>query len=162
MTEEQIRSILSESIKRFKKFDLELLRIDVNERSLTHKFAEHLQYVVGDLWNVDCEYNRYGKDKKLLDEIKGIVGSNVQTDSVKTKTVYPDIIVHKRGKCGSNLLVIEAKKNPTNNEKNGDIAKLTRLQNKFGYSCAVFLEFDIKKKEIFLNYLNNSISNSGD
>jgi len=43
---------------------------------------------------VDCEYNRYGDEtKRLLD----------------SKIVFPDIIIHHRGK-NENLVVIEVKK----------------------------------------------------
>ena len=37
--------------------DRELLDVDANERSITHKLAEHLQRKFPG-WHVDCEYNR--------------------------------------------------------------------------------------------------------
>jgi hypothetical protein len=43
-----------------------LLACDLNERSITHKFAEHLQRKFPE-WNVDCEYNRDYHDPKRLD-----------------------------------------------------------------------------------------------
>ena len=39
--------------------DRELLDVDANERSITHKLAEHLQREFPE-WHVDCEYNRVG------------------------------------------------------------------------------------------------------
>jgi len=37
--------------------DAHLLKIDVNERSITHRLALHLQDAFKG-WDVDCEYNR--------------------------------------------------------------------------------------------------------
>ena len=60
--------------------DRELLDVDANERSITHKLAEHLQREFPG-WHVDCEYNRVGREPRRLE----------------AKTVFPDIIVHRRG-----------------------------------------------------------------
>lgn len=63
--------------------------MNANERSMTHKFAEHLQkYFPG--WNVDCEYNRNGVSPKLLNlsRIQSIVGPSVATDDTEAKTVF--------------------------------------------------------------------------
>ena len=89
------------------KHDRALLELDANERSLTHKLAEHLQDEFPD-WNVDCEYNRKGTLPKRLIGIK----ENVSIDDTCGKTVFPDVIVHHRGTT-DNLLVIEAKKSIT-------------------------------------------------
>ncbi len=73
-----------------------LLSVDANERSITHKFAECLQVLVGRSWNVDCEYNRYGANKpKEIKNIASIVGKTTGTHIVKSRTIYPDIIIHK-------------------------------------------------------------------
>jgi hypothetical protein len=58
----------------------------------------HLQMVFRS-WNVDCEYNREGKD---LDT------KTADLPDEPGKTIFPDIIVHRRGKS-LNLLIIEAK-----------------------------------------------------
>jgi hypothetical protein len=103
---QKIEKILKDAIDIFLKKDIGLLSIEVNERSLTHKFAEYLQQVIGNSWNVDCEYNRYGNETKTIDNVKDIVGHKTETDDTKSKTIYPDIIIHKRGTAGHNLLVI--------------------------------------------------------
>src|SRR5437867_5577475 len=80
-----------------------LFQADINERSITHSLAFHLaSRFLG--WHVDCEYNRDGFDPKILhwsgeDDASEANGSRV----------YPDIIVHHRGRP-ENLLVIEVKK----------------------------------------------------
>lgn len=145
-TEDNIRKIIDEAWKLFLgNNDQVLLSVDANERSITHIFAMHLkhtaQQIDGSPWHVDCEYNRNGEDIKKIEAIESIVGKSTKTSETKTKTVYPDIIIHKRGSAGPNLLVIEAKKDATQTEKEEDIAKLGRLKEMFGYDFAVFLNF---------------------
>ncbi len=85
-----------------------LLENGANERSVSHKFAECLQKQFPD-WNVDCEYNRKGeKTKKMCDG--------------KRRRIYPDIIIHKRGK-EKNLLVIEMKTKPRYHERDKEKCK---------------------------------------
>lgn len=86
--------------------DRELLERDANERSITHKLAEHLQREFPS-WHVDCEYNRYGSDVKRLK--CPLEGEQTPTDATEAKTVYPDVIVHRRG-TRQNLVVVEVKK----------------------------------------------------
>jgi hypothetical protein len=58
--------------------------------------------------------------------------------------VYPDIIVHRRGKSGAgdNLVVIEAKKSTTG--QNGDKEKLRAYLRCLGYRHAFYVEFPIR------------------
>src|SRR5260221_13260306 len=65
---------------------------------------------------VNCKYNRVSDETmkklfKLSERIQLDAGANYDwpTDT-KGRTVYPDIIVHKRGKDGPNLMVIEVKR----------------------------------------------------
>jgi hypothetical protein len=145
---DQIRGLLEEAGNRFVADDAYLLSVDANERSLTHKFAEHLQALVGKEWSVDCEYNRYGDDAKTLRNVKEIVGEYTSTDATKAKTVYPDVIVHKRGAQGPNLLVIEAKKDASKEEAAGDWSKLRRIQAEYKYSFAAFVNFETAAKKV--------------
>ena len=87
------------------RYDGDLLGLEANERSITHKLAEHMQrWFPG--WHVDCEYNRRGEKPKTLDHLR--FGKISPHDTV-AKTVYPDIIVHRRN-TRDNLLVLEFKK----------------------------------------------------
>ena len=160
MNKDEIEDILIQSKKRFLENDQYLLSVDVNERSLTHKFAEYLQTIVGSSWNVDCEYNRFGSDsKRILSEIKELIDpyvEGVQTDDVKAKTVYPDIIIHKRGAIGPDLLVIEAKKDASTEDRRRDMEKLNKIQYEYGYYFAVFINFKTKNKEIEWEFVNSS------
>ena len=103
------------------RYDRELLEVDANERSITHKLAEHLQKEFPE-WHVDCEYNRRGFDTKKLLENISFPTENNSSDDTEARTVFPDIIVHKRT-TPLNLLVIEVKKD-NNNDSTIDIQKL--------------------------------------
>jgi hypothetical protein len=90
MTKDEVKRRLYSAYDTLLKQDRALLELDANERSLTHKLAEHLQAEFPD-WDVDCEYNRNGAIPKRL------VGTGyVSTDNTDGKTVFPDVIVHQR------------------------------------------------------------------
>ena len=117
-------------------YDGYLLTCDLNERSITHKFAEHLQREFPE-WNVDCEYNRDHDDTKRLDLPPR---RNISSDDLDAKTVYPDIIVHRRG-TDLNIVVIEVKKS-TNPEGDGwDKRKLAAFRTQLAYRVALFFRF---------------------
>src|SRR5256885_14360324 len=105
--------------------DSELLQRGVHERSMTHKFAEALQSVFPS-WHVDCEYNRHGKIPKTID-----------LPDHPDKTIYPDIIIHRRS-SSTNLLVIEAKpSDASQKEIDYDRRKLNAyISGKLGYRYA--------------------------
>ncbi len=101
---EDVRCRIISAIVNLYRYDRELIEINANERSITHKLAEHLQREFPH-WHVDCEYNRLGRDIKKLN----LNFDNIQADDLEAKTIFPDIIVHHR--CTrDNLLVIEVKK----------------------------------------------------
>lgn len=61
MNEDETQQSVTRSLKRIKDEDLDLLRFDVNERSITHRLGMYLQKLVSDSWDVDVEYNRVGE-----------------------------------------------------------------------------------------------------
>lgn len=140
MTETEVRDCLEAALSRLYRDDLHLLRVNANERSLTHRLACHLTELFAG-WHVDCEYNRLGGDdrtaKRLLDLQDLFADEEITVADEDGKTIYPDIIVHKRSEQ-DNLLVIEAKKSPSNRSKDNDRQKLERylrdprLEYRFG------------------------------
>ena len=121
MSLEDVKKRVIEAICSLYRYDPELLNVDANERSITHKLAEHLQREFPE-WHVDCEYNRVGHDTKRL---WGMDVGKPEPDDLEAKTVFPDIIVHHRT-TPENLLVIEVKK-ATGRDDTGDIEKLERF-----------------------------------
>jgi len=119
------------------KCDKELLAIDVNERSITHKLAEYLQQQFP-YWHVDCEYNRREFDVKRLNLRFESVGPEV-TEAV---TIFPDIIIHRR-LSKQNLVVIEVKK-ASGNIETMDIEKIKAFtkDSEFKYIYGIFLKID--------------------
>lgn len=91
--------------------DAHLVEGGVNERSVTHRLAIYLAAEFDDSWDVDIEYNRN------LDTVKrlGLHRRDVTDYDLHATTVFPDVIVHRRG-TSTNLLVIEAKRNAGGHE----------------------------------------------
>jgi RNA-splicing ligase RtcB len=113
-----------------------LLTCDLNERSITHKFAEHLQQEFRE-WNVDCEYNRDRHDPKRLALPPR---HNIDSDDLHAKTVFPDIIIHRRG-TDENIAVVEVKKSTNPEGDEWDLMKLAAFKNQLGYRVALFFRF---------------------
>lgn len=115
--EEEVKQRVIAAIARFYRHDPELLDVDVNERTITHKLAEYLQDEFPE-WHVDCEYNRLGTDVKRL----SLISEVVTPFDTEAKTVFPDIIIHRR-RTDANLVVIEVKKSG-GGEETKDLEKL--------------------------------------
>ena len=102
---QDIKKKIKYSINKLMEHDSFLLKENVNERSITHKLAEYLQDEFKD-WNVDCEYNRMvngvsNEPKRMIFPVE-----DIKSNDTEAKTVFPDIIIHKRNRR-KNLLVIE-------------------------------------------------------
>jgi hypothetical protein len=119
-------------------WDTYLLKVDANERSISHRLAIYLEREFPD-FDVDCEYNRDGIEPKQLPR------PVLRPDSEDTdaKTVFPDIIVHRRGTNGNNLLVVEIKKTSNGDGREHDRRKLRGYKSILGYRYALFLELTV-------------------
>jgi hypothetical protein len=134
-TQDDVKRGIMAAICKLYRNDRELLQVDANERSITHKLAEYLQPEFPN-WNVDCEYNRRDADPKRL-----LFGSwPVQADDIEAKTVFPDIIIHRR-LTDQNLVVIEVKK-ANGLEETKDILKLEAFMDapEYRYEYGLFLK----------------------
>ncbi|PSD16122.1 hypothetical protein C7E12_02065 [Stenotrophomonas maltophilia] len=114
--------------------DHDLLGIDANERSITFRFAMYLQQHFPD-WTVDCEYNRDGTEPKRLGHLELYPDS----EDDEAKTVFPDVIVHRRG-TRNNYLVLEFKKSTSRVDRQIDLRKLRGYKQQLGYEHALFVE----------------------
>jgi hypothetical protein len=132
--EEKVNAALEALLKN----DIFLLQNDVNERSVSHKLAEYLQVGFPE-WHVDCEYNR---DHERTKQLEYTLPSE-PIDSLKARTVYPDIIIHRRS-TNHNLLVIEMKKeaNIEGDDEEKDKNKLRAfLERPYSYQYGLFIAF---------------------
>ena len=139
---------LNEALHDFYEHENQLIKLKVSERALTHKLAEHLQKRFKE-YNVDCEYNKIGRDPKrvlnLIEQIKPSEKCDADCDRCTTNNkcvIFPDIIVHRRGK-DDNLLVIEAKTEWSKDNQSKDSKKLMALSqsHEFKYKLGVALRF---------------------
>jgi hypothetical protein len=119
----------------FRERESDLIVRNPSERCLTHRLAVHLDAIFP-YWDVDCEFNRNGNVPK---EIVVRAPKRVGTASDEAVTVFPDIIVHRRGPEGPNLLVIEAKKATSKRSGAFDRIKLVAFKEDFGYKYAAFI-----------------------
>jgi hypothetical protein len=113
--------------------DFRLLRHGPSERAVAHRLAVYLEQEFPG-WDIDCEYNRQGDEgerKKI-----NVAGHP------KGREADPDIIVHRRGPQGPNLLAIEVKPtDATEAEKKYDKTKLERYILDHKYAHAAFITY---------------------
>jgi hypothetical protein len=120
----------------FKTRHKELISIDVNERSITHHLANCFAELLPQ-YDVDCEYNRMSGD---LPKRIHWSGEPAKRNDIEAKTVFPDIIAHKRGHNDSNLLVIEVKKSNANTiEREKDQNKIEAYCEDLNYTYGLYL-----------------------
>ena len=107
----------------------------VNERAISHRLAIYLEALFPG-WDVDCEYDRLGDARKKIPDGSG-------NDDDEGSKVLPDIIVHKRGLDGPNLLVLEIKKTSNTEPDDRDLEKLRAYVSALHYEHAVFVRFRV-------------------
>ena len=135
-----------------------LLVHDVSERSMSHRLGLYLtQYFNG--LDVDCEYNsnveadngrKYIVFLKARAEELGLLRHDEIDEELVYRAVFPDIIVHKRGKNGStnNTLIVEIKKTSSNIQNDYDLEKLKAYTssnngNKLKYFLGAFVYIEV-------------------
>jgi hypothetical protein len=141
-TDKAVAELVVGAIKKLFDRDKDLFEIDANERSITHRLGIYLQERFSE-WDVDCEYNRDGHKIKYLEAKFNEVGPADDNG----KTIFPDIIVHKR-KEDKNKLIIEIKKASNPLPKCVDIEKLRAISKRLNYENALFLRLTTSKQGI--------------
>ena len=132
MNIDEVKARVIAAVGKFRKNDIALIMVDAHERSMSHKLAQYVQEQFNG-WDVDCEYNRHGSEpKEILENGSWRRWANAYTllGDEKAKTIYPDIVVHRRLSDEDNLLVVEVKKSTTVSESKLDIDKLEALTSK--------------------------------
>ncbi|MGN6712894.1 hypothetical protein [Anaerocolumna jejuensis] len=151
----QIKRRLSLAIEVLRLNDNYLLINDVNERSISHKLATYMEQTFGKTFDIDCEYNRNIGDIKKISILKSKWDELnnypmiTEDEILCEKKVFPDIIVHKRGKSDKNLLIIEVKKSTSTVSEDYDIEKLkyyTSSTNDLNYKFGAFIKFYTAKE----------------
>jgi len=138
---------LVDALRDFYDHESQLIELEVSERALTHKLAEHLQKRFRE-YKVDCEYNKIGKaPKRVLNlitqmSLSGKCNADCNACSNNKCVIFPDIIVHRRGE-DDNLLVVEAKTGWSKQDQSNDHNKLKALSqsHEFKYKLGISLIF---------------------
>lgn len=104
------------------------------EWAVAHRLAIYLEKILGHRWNIDCEYNKMDDDYQRKLDSAGIHRR-------------PDIVIHERGKVDfdSNLLVIEIKMHPNNDQDVNKLIDLTsppRGSRVFQYQYGLAITFN--------------------
>ena len=143
----ELTGIFEKAKNKFLKEEKEIIKIDVNERTLSARLMFHLQtLLLSEIYqesykeySVDCEYNR-------RKEIVKILPKEYRELEKKDKQIYPDIILHQRN-SEKNLMIIEMKKTYSSDEggknENRDRLKFLtslRKENKYKYLLGVYFE----------------------
>ncbi|WP_319586766.1 hypothetical protein [uncultured Desulfobulbus sp.] len=158
MEKQEIIDIVEAAIATLKEKDDFLLEKDISEWAISHKLAVYLNDKFPEL-DVDCEYNGYSKaynNKKYLKILRceleelGKLNDSDGNDELLKRSVYPDIIVHKRGE-ENNLVIIEIKKEK-NKDKDFDRVKIRRYtspedENNLNYKLGALVIFKTGRGE---------------
>ena len=144
--------------------DCYLLEQDLHEPSISHRLAVYLESKFPD-FNIDCEYNGNvdaDNGRKYILILKAMayqlnrLKDGEEDEEFVYRSVLPDIIVHKRGRNGSenNLLIIEVKKSSNQDDGAWDAEKLSRFTssekgNNYNYQYGVFVRFTVGAEPSF-------------
>lgn len=116
------------------------------ERSVGHRLAVYIEELLregrhtckdGKPWSVDCEFNRSGPDTDRDSKRDKYKAKKNAKGEVIGGVVTPDIVVHRRGERGPNLIAIEVKPDGTMRaDLDVDRTMLRGYKRDYGYEHA--------------------------
>ncbi len=140
MRRENVQQRLNNAMRRVVDNDRHLLENDLSERCIAARLALYLQAEFPD-HDVDVEYNRLGdavKRLRLPDEC--VRRRNRDGDP----PAVPDVIVHKRGPAGPNILVLELKKTSSPVSRQCDSVRIREFREQLGYEFGATIECETR------------------
>jgi hypothetical protein len=140
MNEEDVQARLALALLRIAENDRHLLVVDISERCIASRLAMYLQNEFPD-HHVDIEYNRDADTPKRLG-IPEACANYVGPDG--RALVVPDVIVHRRGADGPNVLILELKKTTNPEPRDCDLARVVAFKQQFGYSYGALIECETR------------------
>lgn len=126
--------IVNSSLDVLYRTEPELISERAHEQAISARLMLHLQHLYPD-WNVDVEYNREGVDRD----------PKTDEDGHNRK---PDIIVHRRGAAGPNLVIILVKCEWNKQDREADRTTLSSLKRKHNYEDAFLIEIKADVPEV--------------
>jgi hypothetical protein len=143
MDRAEVERRVEEALVSFRAADRYLLEHDLSERCIAARLALHLQRIFEE-YTVDVEYNRAGDLAKRLN-VPEECGNSF--DEHGRALVVPDIIVHRRGPEGPNILGLELKKARDPRGLDCDRRRLAALRRHLGYEHGALLVCDCGRGE---------------
>lgn len=142
-TRPEVESILLKAIRKLQERDNIFLdeAFDINERSVTHRLGMYLAELFPDE-DVDCEYNRQyndDSDEYIAKNVElSVIENGLTLKDTEAKTVYPDIIVHRRN-TSRNLLAVEVKMAWKSGKGQFDEIKAEAYRKRLDYHYSTYL-----------------------
>ncbi|MCZ2075579.1 MAG: hypothetical protein HUU41_02950 [Bryobacteraceae bacterium] len=137
----EIQARVSAALGSFVATDRYLLEYDLSERCISARIALHLQPLFPDHF-VDVEYNRVGQPPKRLAISEDC--ANYRNKKGEALAV-PDVIVHRRGPEGPNLLVMEFKKTSNPDGFDCDRQRIAAFKEQLGYRFGALVECETRR-----------------
>jgi len=141
MERDDVRRRLDAALERVVREDSYLFEHNLGERCIAARLAMYLQQEFPE-HQVDVEYNRDGDVPKHLgldDRCANYVDEDGQV------LVVPDVIVHRRGAEGPNILVLEVKKTSNPAPRHCDSARIHAFCAQFGYEFGGLIECETRR-----------------
>jgi hypothetical protein len=140
LTGEEVKAKLQAAAAKLVAADAHLLEHDLSERCIAARLAMYLQEEFPDL-SVDVEYNRIGANPKTMAIPEEC--ANYRSNRGEP-LVVPDVIVHKRGADGPNLLVLELKKTTNHDARACDHMRIRAFRKQLNYGYAALVECETR------------------
>lgn len=140
MNEEEALAHLEAALRRIVEHDRYLLENDLSERCIASRLAMYLQAEFPD-YAVDVEYDRQGDAPKRMG-LPEECGN--KRDREGRARVIPDVIVHRRGAEGPNILVLEMKKTTNPEPRDCDYQCIVAFRRQLDYSFAALIECETR------------------
>jgi hypothetical protein len=137
----EVEKRLHEALQEVAKSDRHLLEHDLSERCIASRLAMCLQKSFPEYF-VDVEYNRTGASPKRLDLPEEC--ANYRNNNGEVLAV-PDLIVHRRGLEGPNILVIEVKKTTNRDSRQCDRERVRAFRSQLGYRYGALIECETRQ-----------------
>jgi hypothetical protein len=156
-TLEDATKLVTQMLDRLYEKDSFLLqkKLNITERAITHRMGMYLQEIVPKNIDVDCEYNRMGKN--IFGDIdytdgdyfaKTVCLSEGGTpEEDEGSRVFPDIIVHERA-TANNYIIVEVKIDWKSGKAGHDIKKLKAYKTDLKYQHAFYLQLTENRKKV--------------
>lgn len=137
MNSETVKKNIENALELVYQVDSYLIQHNAHEQSISARLAFHLQHLFPE-WDVDVEYSRQGE------------GCDPKKDS-EEQNRKPDVIIHKRGSVGPNLVIMLVKCEWNTQDRSNDEFVLSSLKERHNYENAFLIEikkndFDIEEK----------------